>query len=274
MCDNLNQACLVHLYLDFIQTNLAPKLQTFVNEHVEWWTFKTHSTLAKYLKSLNYELNVFFRPAELINIIINIANKFFLYSNYDSDLIILNKPLYDCFLCWTITRKKLHKVCLPHVISVYSKYKHLNTEIFLIKAPTKLIYQDVSAVYWLHPLINFHITNNKQITYSWNELCSLFYNFLINSKHHVKLENNDTFIVKPESFLNKDLKLKQFSKEDIPTIMSYYTKFLGKSNNLYNVCQNLKFKNSYVFTNLIQFIENIIMFNTDLVPVFQPYLYL
>jgi hypothetical protein len=56
--------------------------------------------------------------------------------------------------------------------------------------------------------------------------------------------------------------------------MSYYTKFLGKSNNLYNVCQNLKFKNSYVFTNLIQFIENIVMFNTDLVPVFQPYLYL
>lgn len=264
-CDE--QENLVLEYLTFLQLTLVPELQTFVHEQCEWWSFKPTSTLAQYINSLEYSLELSFRPVELFNIIKNIADSHHMFALHDSELIIPNKSLYRCLLSWHIPVKKLYKYCLPHIWIVGKNYKH-----FSLKSPSTLLYQDPSSVFWLHPTINNVISKNKKITYSWRELCHLFATFICTNQ--VVTFNRNRIYLKPNSFLCKELKLKYIEKTHIPTVLSFVTKFLGKSHNLLSLCKDLKFEDPLALDNFVKFIENLIVFNVDVTPEFSPYFYL
>ncbi len=230
-----------------------------------WWRFHPNSTLAKYIHELGYSLKDNFRPIELINIIENIAESHQLYDKQNSDYIIPNKQLYRCLLSMRVSKKKLYKYCLPHVFVTEENQLH-----FSLLYPSKLIYKDPSSLFWVNPSIGSAINPTALLTYTWQSLCSAFISFVSHPDNHLASVNMKKFYLKPDTILTKELKCSVIDTDNIQPILSKFVKFLGKTNTLFTLCEDLTFKDAFQLHKLSTFIENIIVFNTDVVPSYLP----
>jgi hypothetical protein len=271
-CLGCTTSCqLTKLYLQFISTEIIPELSRLIRNYSEYWIFKPSSSLAQYLKANDYDLNFYFTPDKLINIIENIAEQNNMVEVGNSNLILLNDDMRKCFDSWIIHKPDLYHLCLPHIYTVNTKkveelQRNTITCEFYVDSFTDIIYEDPTSLFWIHPVINSVVFNMKKLTYSWKELCEVFLDFTTSQNSHIKQLNKSMFYVKPDSPLAHQFQFKHFDKSQIPLILKQITKFLGKSNNLLSLCDNLCFSYNSPLTKVSNFIEDIIQINNNLMP--------
>lgn len=231
------------MYLEFIQNEVYPTIKKLLQKFSIWWTFQPESLLEDFLKDYNVILPQYFCPEELFNAILNIASSNGMIEYGNSNIIVADRKLQECFKTWYIYIPDLLKYCTDHVQPVNSEINEslkndaVYREIY-IEPPVNIIYNDPSSLFWLHPDINYAMNNNLAMTYSWKELVSLFENFCYTNKQHFIRIDQATFQIKPTSILNSLFKFKIFHKNQIEGILKSVTKFLGKPKTIEHCCKN------------------------------------
>ena len=183
----------------------------------------------------------------------------------NSNLIILNEELGKCFDSRIINKLDLYKLCIPHINAVHTQKieelqeNAINSQ-FYVESLVDIMYEDKSSLFWIHPSINALVYNNAKLSYSWKELCDQFVYFVKQNKNIERLDEL-TFYIKPNSCLSNYFRFSHFTLTQIPSILKQLTKFLGKSTNLFTLCENLCLDSS--LTTAINFIENIVQTNNN-----------
>ncbi len=217
----------------------------------------------------HFNLNTYFRPIELTNIIEQIANQEYLHEPGNSKMIICNKELQMCFFRWNLFVPDLYALCKEHVYVVDPekteeiKNQYINCEMY-IDSPKKIIYKDPTSRFWLHPFLNQILNANEHITYTWTALCTMFVNFVNAPNNHIECNENSICSINPQSELVNIFAFQTFHKSQIPAILKQVTLFLGKSNSLSTLCPYLQFDDQ--MEDVIKFIEYIILSNNNLTP--------
>lgn len=247
-CSNPNQPQMTKLYLEFITTNLLPKLQKKIAEYEEWWIFKPNSRLASYIQKHKHMLQLYFRPTELIQIIKIIANDQNMYAVGNNDIIVLDKDLQECFNTSCIFIPRLYFFCLTHVNIVKTKKcDELKNEMikddFFVEVPLNIIYNDPTSKFWIpQKFITSYNYQRKKITYSWKDLNTLFVKHISKQENGIIQLNKSMFEIQSTCNFAKEFQFKFFHISQVPNILKQITKFLGKTNNLLTLCPTLKFK--------------------------------
>lgn len=247
-----------------------PELRKRFVESNEWWTFKSNSLLAKYVNSFKeFSLNTYFRPDTLINCILDIATIHYLYEPGNSEILILNQELQECFNVDKIFVPELYNYCQNHVSKagkeqqITFQNEYINNE-FYVESPHDLIYTDHTSLFWIHPTLNFILNHNKKRTYTWKELCLLFAEFLNTPNDNIECIGNNIFSIKPKSNMASLFKFKFFHKQQMIPILKQATKFLGNKTTLFTFCPYLQFDEN--IDNFVQFVDYIILANNALTP--------
>jgi hypothetical protein len=254
-------------------------LKKSFSEHEEYWIFKPESTLYKYIKENKYVMSLYFKPTELITIVETIAQTNGLYDPGNLDIIILNKDLQLCFNAWSIFKPYLYSHCLSHV-NLASDEKineirnHALSSEFYLDSPVDIIYNDPTSLFWISPMLNSYIYNNKKIIYTWKELCTQFMQFVTTQHSDFSCLDNNIYCIQKNSILVQIFKFSHFHKSQIPYILKQFTKFLGKSNTLLTLCKKLKLHHVASKDKVSAFIEHIILNNNALTPYVPSHVYL
>lgn len=238
---------LLKLYLEFIEDNLLPTLRKLLNKFSIWWTFKPDSLLKDYLEINSFTLSTYFRPEELFDVIVEFAKTRNMIDLGNSQIIILDQKLQECFKLWVLFIPDLFLLCQDHVNIVSADQNRILqnmsiTQEMCIEVPDNIIFNDPSSQFWLNPDINAIINFNNpsiKVTYSWAELNALFLNFCTTNKEHFTRIQESIIQVNYSSPLAKILPFKFFNTSQIEEILKKSTLFLGKSNTLKNVCPKL-----------------------------------
>jgi hypothetical protein len=266
--------------LEFLNTQLIPKLNQKTIEYSEWWIFKPESSLADFVLKHQLPLNLYFRPIELTSLIEEVANKENLYDRGNYDVLFLNDKLKLCFNTESVYTPDLYNLCLPH-INVVNDSKTFTLKNELIKnelyvdSPLNLIYSDPSSKYWIpRHFIHPYICQDKQIVFNWKELYSKFLKFITSPDNSITQIDNSMFCINDDSVLAKQFSFKYFHKNQIHDILKKMVKFLGKSNTILTLCPDLTF--SYIDHNdpIVYWIEEIILKNNNLTPYVPSSIYL
>jgi hypothetical protein len=266
--------------LHFIQTKVIPELQFLNDKYAEWWIFKPFSTLHKYLRAEGYQFNSFFCPYEIVQAITNIAEANCMIDPGNSNVIIPDQKLFECFNTWNVYKRDLYKHCFPHMTIVKDKKTDLKHENiysdFYLDSPLDIIYNDPSSLFWIHPTLNYILCNNQKLSYSWKELYDLFSEFISKPNLHIEQKEESIFYINEKSILKNIFKFNQFHVTQISDILKQSTKFLGKTNTLLSLCNTLHFDHiEHEFSNfktLILFLEVIIVNNNNLLPYVESYI--
>ena len=262
------------LYLEFISTQLIPKLAKKTIEYAEWWIFKPDSTLAQFIQENQLTLNLYFRPIELRNLIEHVASKEDLYERGNYDVIALPEKLKLCFNTDdnTIYLPDLYKYCLPHVNvvdeskSFIVKNELIKSELY-VDSPLDIIYTDPSSKFWIpRQLIHPYTSDDNQLIFTWKELCAKFLKLITNPHSSIRQNENNIFFINDDSPLAKRCCFKRFHRNQIPDILKKTTKFLGKSNTVLSICSDLKFPHIGPNEPVVYWIEDLIMKSNHLTP--------
>jgi len=244
--EKLEESCL-QMYLDFLEHKFIPELETLIRKYNTWWSFKSDSTLQLYLRSHNYELDTYFLPEELYKAILYIADINNMFEPGNSDIIIPDAKLQQCLSIWVLHISDFYNVCKNHVIPAsVEKNAQLQNEKILnelaIEIPDKLIYNDTSSQFWLHPDLSW-IMKSYEVTYSWQNINEQFLDFCTTNKLHVSRIDDSIFFINPTSELTNIFSFKFFHKDQIENILKLVTKFLGRSKSISNCCKQFQFRN-------------------------------
>jgi hypothetical protein len=266
--------------MNFLDTELIPKLTQKTIEYAEWWTFKPDSPLAQYLEERQLSLNQYFRPTELTSLIEHIANQDNMYERGNYEVMFLNEDFKRCFDTTLVYLPDLYNLCLPHVDIVNDtksfilKNEMIQNEL-IIQYQLDIIYSDPSSKFWIpRQLINPYICDDTQIIFTWKEICSKFLKFITSSHSSVIQTKNSMFFVNEDSILAKRFNFKQFHKNQIPDILKKTVRFLGKSNTILTLCSNLKFPHIGPNEPVVYWIEELILHNNNLKPYVPSKIYL
>jgi hypothetical protein len=237
----------------------------------EWWIFRPESTLNTYLKENNYVMNLYFTPEELVQRVTRMMEKNGTYDHGNSEIIFLNKDLQKIFHTESVFKPNLYSLLLDHVdLATVEKVNELRnyniSSEFYINSPVELIYNDPSSLFWIHPLVNTHIYQNRKIVYTWKELQSTFLKFISTPNPHFISSSYNVYTIDPKSILTNLFNFRQFHSSQVFHILQQVTKFLGKSNTIFTLCKQLKFINIPVKNNISAILENVILSNNDLTP--------
>jgi hypothetical protein len=270
-----NDDNLLRMYTNFIDHNLLPEMQYLSNKYNIWWTFKQNSSLNNYLEKQGYSMNKYFYPEELVNVLKDIFRTNNLEEVGNEQLIILDNDLQILFNSWILHLPNLTNYCLAHVemapydISLKLQNKHMALD-YYVKSPMSIIYNDPTSQFCLHPIVNFMMNKNKQVTFNWNELLDLFINFCTNNLTLFTPFNDSFYGVNANSPLRFIFKFKYFHISQCEEILKSLTKFLGRTNSLKDVCKYLHFNNYFISTdgNVLTFIDDVINNNHNISPQF------
>ena len=254
-------------------SQLIPKLKEKTDEYKEWWIFKPNSPLATYIQQNDYMLTLYFRPAELIDAILNIANLKDMYSYGNRDVILLDQELQECFNTTCIYLPKLISYCLCHVNVVDTpKCNQLKNEIIknelYIDPPINLILNDPTSKFWIpKQFITAYNHHKKKSIYPWKELTGLFFKYISKHENGITQLGGSMFHIQPHCSFADKVQFKYFHTNQVPNILKQITKFLGKSNNLSTLCPDLYFCDVSPHDNVIFWIEEIITNHYDTLPI-------
>lgn len=233
--------------------------------------------MGEYLASLNYELfDDYFIPADLIDTIKHLPS--IKYEPGNSQIIIANNELQKCFNTQFIFVQDLYSLCLPHVNVVVNPLKLnelINNNVaaeFYIDTPLELLYKDPDACFWIPPHFNQTICANKQMTYSWKELCTLFHSFVAIPNKQIQRCDDSLFKVNQKFMLSHEIRFEHFHKSQIVSILKQIAKYLGKRSNILSLCPDLIFYQ--IPLNVIHFIESVLFHNNQLMPYVPSYIYI
>jgi len=223
------------MYLEYIQQELLPLLQKLLNKYSIWWSFKSDSLLKEYLEEHNIYLNNYFCPSDLCNAILTIITESpHMKDSGNSNIIVLDEKLQECFMSWIVYKPDLLSLCRQHVnivpieTSVKLQNDSIANEIFL-KTPDNVIFNDPASTFWLHPEINAVINNRTQVVYTWKEINDLFIDFCTSNQKHFYRVHDDIFQINANSIFASIFQFKFFHLNQIEDMLKKVTFFLGKS---------------------------------------------
>jgi hypothetical protein len=255
------------MYKQCLDKQIIPMLKEYIDKYSEWWSFKIYSPLNELI---NGRLDLYFRPEELINIILEEAKNSNCFELGNSEIIVANERLQKCFNTNIIFAPNLYVLCLSHINVLTDasqietlKNKNINSELW-IETPYDILYKDPTAQFWLHPIINQIICGNKQITYSWETICDSVNQFICNSNVHFTRHDKNIFSINTNSPLCNEFRFQYFHKSQIPFILKQITKYLGKKHTLLSLCPELHQNESDLST--VYFIEELMFGNNRLLP--------
>ena len=241
------------MYLRYIEEQVIPELISLQKKFSTWWSFKANSTLQDYLEHHhNIYLDTYFCPDDLFNAIFTLAKHNNMFEVGNTNIIIPDIKMQQCFKTWIIYTSDILTHCAEHVTPVSIEKTELlqNKAIssnYYVKTPTDIIYHDLSSMFWLHPTVNYIMNDNKKPMYSWTELNTLFLDFCTTNKKHFTRCDDSSFFINSSSELASLFKFKFFHHNQIEDILKQITKYLGKTNTFKNSC---KFINSDFFQNI------------------------
>ncbi len=225
------------MYVEFIKEQLLPELQHLTTKYSVWWTFKPDSTLKSYIERHHYKLNDYFIPDELLNILLDIIDSNYMAVEGNSALIIPDKFMKKCFSSWMLLKKDLAFHCLEHIdvveenISKNLQNKHIAMNL-CVNSPIELLYNDRTSKFWVHPILNFHLNQNKDVAYSWTELHFMFLDFCTTNVEHFTRVNETIIAINSQSEISKLFQFKYFHLDQIDDLLKHATYFLGRTNKL------------------------------------------
>jgi hypothetical protein len=269
------------MYTKFIDQALIPEIQNLSNKYSIWWTFKQTSSLKNYLEERGYSMNKYFTPEELVNVLRDVFKSNNLEEIGNNQIIILDNDLQILFNSWILHLPNLTNYFLAHVemvpydISLKLQNKHMGLD-FFVKSPMNIIYNDPTSQFYLHPIVNFMMIKNKQITFNWEELLNFFINFCTSNSTLFTPLGEDFYGVNANSPLGYIFKFKYFHISQCEDILKSLTKFLGRTNSLKDVCNHLPFNDYFILPdgNVLTFIDDVINNNHNISPQFNRNIYL
>jgi hypothetical protein len=254
---------LLKSYHDFIKTLLLPHIKRLIKSYSVFWCFKADSELYNYLSNRNIKLQKYFLLSDLYCAFNNFA-KINLFSDPgNSNIILPDNELQKIFNTYVLYKPELMKFLLDHVqvapIEQIIKLQSDNIQKLLyVKPPNNLIYKNQSSLFWVHPGLNYILNKNQKIYYTWNEIKSLFLDFITSSPLHISRVNDSFFYIHPTSELKQIFKFTYFNIAQIEDILKIATKYLGKTNGLNGICPLLQFESSILCSKAFQIIDNLI----------------
>lgn len=272
------------MYVNFIQNKLLPQLTSLATKYSLWWTFKPNSLLKAYLNDREINLDKYFCPNDLLNVVLNVLRNETQNSN-NNIIMLKNEEQQIVFDSWFIfapdiikTHLVAHIMVAPMEIANLLQNKNM-IEDFYIESPKEIIYKDQSSVFWLIPIVDFAINKSTGNVYSWNKLLFIFSEFCFNNKEFFTRHNDSIIEVNNDTNFTSLFGFKYFHVSQIETILKQITKFLGRKNSLINSCPFLKHnplfqQNSNQYTNVFTFIDDVINNNNDLLPLIPLELYI
>jgi len=279
-CNDPFKYQLTKLYLEFLTTQVIPKLTKKTIEYAEWWIFKPESPLVNLIEKNQLSLNLYFRPIELTSLIEDIANKNNLFGRGNYNVMQLNEELKQCFNTTSVYLPDLYSLCLSHVNVVNDsksfllKNELIKNELY-VDSPLDIIYSDPSSKFWIpREIIHPYVCDDNQIIFTWKELCSKFTKIITSPESNITQMGNSLFFVNSNSCFAQLLNFKQFHKNQIPDILKKTTKFLGKSNSLLTLCSDLKFTHIRANDPVVYWIEELILKNNNVTPYIPSGIYL
>jgi|694.fasta_scaffold22337_6 hypothetical protein len=258
-------------YVDFIKDDLLPEIQNLTVKYATWWSFKPDSLLKTYLEKHEYAFNTYFLPEDLITAVLEIIDNNSMTLEGNSDLIIPDPALQKCFPAWMILKKNIRIHCMEHidiappVVSIPLQNEHIAND-FYVNSPIEILYLDRTSQFWLHPVLNRLINQNKQIAYSWNEMKFMLLDFCTTNTEHFTRVNENLIYINPESELSYLFQFKYFHLDQIEHLLTQTSCFLGRTNTLQKLWRYKKFDvmTENDVNHCCNFIDNIINNNHNL----------
>jgi hypothetical protein len=233
-------------YVEFIRDELVPEIQNLAAKYATWWSFKPNSLLKSYLEKHEYIFNTYFLPEELITTIFDIIENKYLTLDGNSDLIIPDPELQKCFPAWMILKKDIRMHCLEHideappVVSIPLQNENIAND-FYVTSPVEILYMDRTSQFWLHPVLNSLLNQNKQVAYSWNELKYMLLDFCTLNTDHFTRVNESIIYVNSDSELSNLFQFKYFHLDQIENLLKETSCFLGRTNTLQKLWRHKTF---------------------------------
>ena len=140
-----------------------------------------------------------------------------------------------------------------------------------IETPYNILYKDPTAKFWISPVFNQIMCSNKEICYSWKELCCLVTHYITNPNTHFTALGDSMFSVNSDSVFANDFRFTYFHKTQIPAILKQITKYLGKRSNILTLFPQFMLEDSDIET--MAFIEHTLFGDNRLMPNIQNFIY-
>ena len=252
-------------YVDFIKDYLHPEIENLAAKYATWWTFKANSLLKSYLEKHEVTFNTYFLPNELITAVFDVIQNNFMTLEGNNSLIIPDPNLQKCFPAWMILKKDIPLLCLEHVdiappsVSVPLQNEHIAND-FYVASPTEILYMDRTSQFWLHPVLNSLINQNKQIAYSWNELKFMLFDFCTTNSEHFTRVNENIICINTDSEFSHLFRFKYFHLDQIEDLLKETSCFLGRTNTLQKLwrCKNFDVMSENDINYCCNFVDDII----------------
>lgn len=263
---------LLDMYVDFIGNQLLPEIQYLALKFKTFWAFKPNSSLKAYMEEHQYTFKEFFLPQELLDALVDIIDTNYMTVEGNDALIIPDKKLQKCFASWMFLKKDLTSLCLNHIMVAPANVVKNLQNVYMkrdlsVNAPHKLIYDDTSSRFWIHPTLNLLMNRNKNMSYTFEELYFMFLDFCTTDAQHFSRISEDIIVIHSHSEISKLFQFKYFHLNQISALLKQATFFLGRSNNLQKLWKKKVLPDTLTEKEINQacdFIDNIINSNHNL----------
>jgi len=235
--------------------------------------FTDNSSLKILLEEHQIILDAFFTPATLCQVLKDLFIQQNLEQQENKDIIIIDSKMQKIFNVFFIFLPELFDYCMPHIekvphcINDTLKQNYIEKNLFVI-VPENLIYDDPTAVFYLHHQVNTVMKTNK-FCFNWNGLLQLFVDFATNNPEFF-VRNGNILQIETKLPMSNVLPFKYFHIKQCEYILKKITKYLGRKSIITFMCPYSNtplFQNSY-FCKIIKYIEEKIDEHT--LPSFSP----
>jgi len=268
------------MYVDFIEEELLPEINSLAEKYADWWTFKPSSPLKAYLSDREIVMDEYFSLEELRYRVMSILEHAAQFLN--SDVIVLaDQELQMVFDSWyifvpDIIENHLLSHVIPAPVDIISndlQNKHM-IEDFFVYSPVDIIYKDPSSVFWIHPFVDFAMNRSTGNVGSWNKLLFMFTEFCLNNTTYFTRFSDSIIGINVNTSLTSLFDFKFFHLSQVETLLQQITKFLGRKNSMIQSCHFITHNPTFdyitsIHPNVFTFIDYIINNHNDMMPDFK-----
>lgn len=269
-CDN--EECKSRLskqYLHVISECILPQLQQLKNQYSTWGSFKENSLLNLYLIEKGYTFDTYFTPSELTESLVQCIKSQNITEPGNSKIFLLDAVLQKIFNTNLLFKDDLDQEILLHVniisepLSSELTNKYIQEHLYNYVHKDEIIFEDPSSVFWIEPDLNAIINNSSKLTFSFQEIISLFKTYVLNHCQRY----NSILIVHPNSLLKSILPFSYFHTSQVEDILKQHIQFLGRQNNFFdNICPTLDFPALRKQKTFVKWFEQLINNNPTYLP--------
>lgn len=247
---------------------ILPQIILLKKNYSTWGSFKENSLLNRYLIEKGYTLDTYFTPSELTETVIQCIKNQNMTEPGNSKIFLLDAVLQKIFSSNVYFKDDFEKEILSHVniipepLSLELTNNYIHEHLYIHVHDENIIFEDPSSVLWIEPNLNAIINNSSRVTFSFQEIISLFKNYIVN---HCQRFNN-IVIIKQNSPLKSIFPFSYFHASQVEDILKKHIQFLGRQKTFYSVCPTLDFPTLRNKKNFVKWFEDLISHNPDYLP--------